>query len=269
MIDERYLTPAQVMAYRFKQDPKPNWKIAILCFREYIGCEMITDFFQATPISGYKMFYGIDAHETQRQVFEAEVDGQKIGIITRLSWGGPQAAILVEELAFLGVETIIGYGAAGSIDATIRQGDLVIGIESLNSDGTSRSYLPEKRIFTCDQELLRIVREETELLKQPMKEVIAANVDGLYRETKALVKQFQAEGGQMVNMETSALYASAEICQVNSIWLGYISDCLVQEEWASWDIDSRVLSVQISQVCMNVVKHLVRTTAGNTTPLKG
>ncbi|WP_199621264.1 phosphorylase family protein [Paenibacillus alkalitolerans] len=255
-LNDRYLTPETVMINRFKSFPKPRWKAAILCFRDYIGCEIISNFLKATPIKGYKVFYGIDSNETESQVFETEVSGQKIGIITRLSWGGPQAAILVEELAQLGVEYIIGYGAAGSIDREIRKGDLVVGINSLVTDGTSRIYFPNNNEINCNGILLNITRVASRSLELNVKEVTVANVDALYRETRELVSRFQSEGAQIVNLETSALYASAEICKVNSIWLGFISDSLVSDKWDSWDTDSRELSFNLSKICLKIIGNL-------------
>ena len=64
--------------------------------------------------------------------------------------------------------------------------------------------------------------------------VNVANVDALYRETKDLIRKFQSEGAQIVNLETSALYACADICKAKSIWIGFISDSLVSEKWDNW-----------------------------------
>lgn len=245
------------MDNRFENNPKPDWKIAILCFRDYIGCEVIINSFNATPVRGYKVFYGIDSHESKRQVFEAEISGQKIGIITRLSWGGPQAAILVEELSYLGVAYILGYGGAGSIDGDIYKGDLVVGTRSIVSDGTSRVYTPDKQELLCNNEMLLFVMEEAHH-QLDLKAVTVANVDALYRETKELIRKYQSHGAQIVNMETSALYASAEICNVKSIWLGFISDSLVSDNWDNWNMDSRQLSLIISTLCVRTVERILK-----------
>ncbi|URN93799.1 MAG: hypothetical protein NAG76_18505 [Candidatus Pristimantibacillus lignocellulolyticus] len=258
IIDDRYLSPKSVMINCFMNNPKPDWKIVILCFRDYIGCEILTNTFNATPIKGYKIFYGIDANETERQVFEADIFGQKIGIVTRLSWGGPQAAILVEELTHLGVQYIIGYGAAGSIDGEIKKGELIVGLRSLNTDGISNIYLPEKKELLCNIELLQIAREESIKLQFNIKEVIVANVDALYRETKDLIRKYQSEGAQIINLETSALYACADICKVKSIWLGFVSDSLVNDKWNNWDTDSKEMSLKVSKLCIKTVETIAR-----------
>ncbi|MCI3923133.1 hypothetical protein MO973_23190 [Paenibacillus sp. TRM 82003] len=255
--EDRYLSPGVVMANRFANHPRPAWRAAILCFNNALCCEVLIRYFNASPLPGVKIFYGIDANETEKQVFEAEVSGHKIGIITRLSWGGPQAAILVEELAHLGVSHIIGYGAAGSIDMTIRKGDLIVASNSLLTDGTSRAYLPNEIRTDGDEGLLDLTRDAAKALDIRVTEVTTANVDALYRETRALISEFQRQGAQAVNLETSALYASARVCEVHSVWLGFISDSLVDERWDSWDTDHEALAYRLSRLCHGVVERLL------------
>lgn len=256
-IQDRYLNPELVMNNRFDNHLKPEWKIAILCFRDYVGCDVIIKAFNAKPIKGYKVFYGIDAGETHKQVFEAEIDGNKICIITRLSWGGPQAAILVEELSHLGTEYIIGYGVAGSIDKVLNKGDQVIGIESLITDGTSRCYVDGRVALFCNEELLNLTRDEAKILNIGIKEVVVANVDALYRETKELIREYQSKGAQVVNLETSALFAASEVCHVKSIWVGFISDSLVSDNWDGWHFDTIELSAISSLLCKKIVKRII------------
>lgn len=58
--------------------------------------------------------------------------------------GGPSTAILVEELAKVGVETFIRIGNSGGLAPDLEIGDLVITTGAVRDDGTSRSYvIPE------------------------------------------------------------------------------------------------------------------------------
>jgi hypothetical protein len=47
-------------------------------------------------------------------------------------------------------------------------------------------------------------------------------------------------GGQVVNMETSALYAASETCGIRCLWTGHVSDCLAGSEWEEWATRSRM-----------------------------
>jgi uridine phosphorylase len=53
--------------------------------------------------------------------------------------GGPSAAIVLHELAELGVRRAIRVGTCGAIDAKLEHGELVVASDALAEDGTSRA----------------------------------------------------------------------------------------------------------------------------------
>jgi uridine phosphorylase len=53
--------------------------------------------------------------------------------------GGPSAAIVIHELAELGVERAIRVGTCGAIDPALEHGELVVASDALAEDGTSRA----------------------------------------------------------------------------------------------------------------------------------
>ena len=53
--------------------------------------------------------------------------------------GGPSAAIVLHELAELGVRRAIRVGTCGALDPELRHGDLVVAADALAEDGTSRA----------------------------------------------------------------------------------------------------------------------------------
>jgi uridine phosphorylase len=56
--------------------------------------------------------------------------------------GGPSAAICVEELAKIGVDTFIRVGTCGGMQPEIEPGDVIIATGAIRQDGTSREYMP-------------------------------------------------------------------------------------------------------------------------------
>src|SRR5262249_62179638 len=70
----------------------------------------------------------------------AGLGGRRIVLVTHCLWGGPQTAILVEELAAFGVRDVIGFGVAGSVVDILPKGTQVIATKALATDGTSRAY---------------------------------------------------------------------------------------------------------------------------------
>ena len=63
-------------------------------------------------------------------------DGEPL-TIQATGLGGPSAAIVLEELAALGLERAIRVGTAAALDATLAPGDLLIVERALCGDGTS------------------------------------------------------------------------------------------------------------------------------------
>lgn len=56
--------------------------------------------------------------------------------------GGPSASIAIDELASLGVGTLIRVGTTGSLWANIKVGDLIIARGAVRLDGASSNYAP-------------------------------------------------------------------------------------------------------------------------------
>jgi DeoD family purine-nucleoside phosphorylase len=65
-------------------------------------------------------------------------DGKPLSIQST-GMGGPSAAIVVHELAELGVRRAIRVGTCGALDDDLEHGDLVVAGEALAEDGTSRA----------------------------------------------------------------------------------------------------------------------------------
>jgi uridine phosphorylase len=62
--------------------------------------------------------------------------------------GGASAAIVLEELAALGVRAAVRVGTARAVDGTVALADLVAATEAWSADGTSRALgAPERRVL--------------------------------------------------------------------------------------------------------------------------
>lgn len=68
--------------------------------------------------------------------------GRSVGgtgvVVQATGMGGPSAAIVCEELAQLGAETLLRVGTCGAIDPRLKTGDLVVVTSCIRDDGTSR-----------------------------------------------------------------------------------------------------------------------------------
>jgi purine-nucleoside phosphorylase len=242
-----YITPEVFMQGRFDDNPRPEWTTAVLCFRDLEGSGLLVQELGARPL-GYQVLTGMEEFPGNPFPYahELAIGQAKVGVVARCGWGGPQTAILVEELAYLGVTRIIGIGAAGSIDSTIPKGSQVVAQAALTTDGTSKAYTDAPEL-KGDELLCSLALAAGERFSTGIRKVCVVTTDALYRETEAEVRTWRARGGQVVNMETSALYAASETCKISSLWIGHVSDCLVGVEWEDWsDIaDMTVMSARI------------------------
>src|SRR5262245_29982370 len=121
----RYITPEALMRLRFGSAERPRWEIAILCFRGRVGSDGLARALGARPLRE-KTVYGFSEYAAYGEVHETVLGGARIVLIPRCLWGGPQTAILVEELACLGVRVVLGFGAAGSLAAILTKGTRVV-----------------------------------------------------------------------------------------------------------------------------------------------
>ena len=75
------------------------------------------------------------------RTFSGCLGGEKV-LVTSTGIGAPSAAICIEELAHIGVDTFIRIGTCGGMQPQVKPGDLVIASGAIRMDGTSKEYMP-------------------------------------------------------------------------------------------------------------------------------
>ena len=75
------------------------------------------------------------------RTFSGTLEGEKV-LVVSTGIGGPSAAICVEELAKIGVDTFIRVGTCGGMQDKVLPGDVVIASGAIRMDGTSKEYMP-------------------------------------------------------------------------------------------------------------------------------
>jgi uridine phosphorylase len=240
----RYITPDALMALRFRDRGRPRWDVGVLCFRGRVGSGALVDKLGARPV-GQKVLYALEESSEHPHVHEAAVGGSAIVVVAGCLWGGPQTAILVEELACLGVRSVIGYGVAGSLVADLPKGTQVVAASGVVTDGTSRAYTT-RAVVHPDEALVAAVGAVADRLHTDVSPVAVATVDALYRETEDDVRRWRERGARAINMETAPLYAASRACGVPSVWLGHISDSLATSCWESWERPATMTDVTVA-----------------------
>jgi uridine phosphorylase len=100
--------------------------------------------------------------------------------VTSTGIGGPAMSIVVEELAQLGVGTFVRVGSSGSLQATVRVGDLVITRATFRLDGASLSYAPAGFPASADPEVYGALVAAARASGVRFHTGITASVDSFY-----------------------------------------------------------------------------------------
>lgn len=107
-----------------------------------------------------------DSHEPlgrhrEFRSYRGRYRGCAIGVVST-GIGGPAMAIAVEELARLGVTTLVRVGSCGAVDPRLRPGDLAISSAAARFDPTSRLYAPLEYPAVADPGVVRALVDAAE-----------------------------------------------------------------------------------------------------------
>lgn len=149
--------------------------------------------------------------------------------------GIPSIGIYSYELFnFYGVKRIIRTGSAGSINAGVKMGDVVIGMGSCTDSNYASQYgLPGTFAPIADFGLVRAAVEKAEELGVRYKVGNILASDFFYGDDADSWKQWQKMGVLAVEMEAAALYMNAARCGGEALCICTISDSLVTGEACS------------------------------------
>ena len=149
--------------------------------------------------------------------------------------GMPSIGIYSYELFnFSGVKRIIRTGSAGSINAGVKMGDVVIGMGSCTDSNYASQYgLPGTFAPIADFGLVRAAVEKAEELGVRYKVGNILASDFFYGDDADSWKQWQKMGVLAVEMEAAALYMNAARCGGEALCICTISDSLVTGEACS------------------------------------
>jgi uridine phosphorylase len=159
-------------------------------------------------------------------------------------YGGPVSSALIEELAYYGIKYVLAYGLAGGLGTkSLKMGDFYIVEKALAMDGTTPHYTEDK-LLASDEFLNSRIKELARVTGFPeIKPVQALTGDAIYREYDEELEFAKKNGCDIVNCDSSHLFAVSRDVNIRSTECGVISDVAQArgEEWQS--TLSRMLSV--------------------------
>lgn len=138
--------------------------------------------------------------------------------------GSPSAAIAVEELARVGVETFVRVGSCGAIQPGMAVGDLVITSGAVRQEGTSHEYVREDYPAAADDRVVAALVAAAEQLEYDYHVGVTASTDSFYAGqgrpgfegfeaagSEEMVEELKEAGVLNFEMEASAILSLANL----------------------------------------------------------
>ena len=171
--------------------------------------------------------------------------------------GAPFAAAIVEEMIALGGRAFIACGGAGVLAKEIAVGLLVVPTAAIRAEGTSYHYIPPSREAFPDPRAVQAI--EDTLHQRGITYVLGKTwtTDAVYRETRAQVARYRAEGCLTVEMEAAGMFAVAAYRGVPLGQILYGGDSLAGEAWDSrgwqkrWTVRRKLVELA-AEACLSL-----------------
>jgi uridine phosphorylase len=208
---------------RIPGDPKVNHPVLLVLFEPYL--ELLRNVLKFKKSAWKRLRFPSMAYCT----LEAE---RKPLSIFGAPLGSPQAALVLERLIAMGAEKIIALGCCGSLQPTLKTGDLVIPTHALSEEGTSAHYpLPGGLEAKADEGLTQSLVKRCHEKKLPWIAGRVWTTDAIFRETREKVSRYGQMDILAVEMEMAALFTVAVYRKISLAGLMVVSDELAASKW--------------------------------------
>ncbi len=170
--------------------------------------------------------YEILAESREFTSYRGTYQGTPIGVIST-GIGGPALSIVVEELAMMGVRTMVRVGSCGSVLKGVRVGDIVISKAAARFDGASRTYAPPEYPASADPLVFCALVEAAERAGVRYHTGVTASFDSFYAGqarpgfkgflppgSKSWLSNLQRLNIKNVEMEAATLFTIANIYDI-------------------------------------------------------
>ena len=169
--------------------------------------------------------------------------------------GGPSAAIVVEELAQLGVTRMVRIGTCGALQADLALGDLVVAISAVPADGTVAHLVGgDPHAPTADWQLVHGAVHAAKELGRAVRVGPIVSTDLFYDPDDAQYGRWSARGALAVEMEAAVLFTLAALRNVAAGCLLTVTDVAVDGEFVRISDDEMQGAVdQMTELALRTV----------------
>ena len=141
-------------------------------------------------------------------VVNATYDDRRLTICST-GIGCPSAAIAVEELSRVGVETFLRCGTTGALQAGIEIGDMVVATGAAKEEGTSKRYESELYPAVPDYDALSALVDAAEENDEDVHVGAIVSDDAFYNESDEYIDDWEDAGLLAIEMEAAAVFSLA------------------------------------------------------------
>lgn len=242
-----HLTPSKLVGRRFAPNTFPGIKVALVGY-----CPRPATLDKYSPRDTTDQYF---IHVPPSSVEICQYNGSEFLSIVHV-YGGPVSSALVEELAYYEIEYALAYGLAGGLGTkNLRMGDYYLIERALATDGTTPHYTDDT-LIPSDAELNTTIQTLARSSGFPtITPVQAWTGDAIYREYGDELESAQEQGCDIVNCDSSHLFAVSRAVGIHATECGVLSDVAASDgaEWAS------TLAVMLSAADENALNPLART----------
>lgn len=129
--------------------------------------------------------------------------------------GGSSASLAVEELAHLGVHTMVRIGSAGALQENIKLGDLLLAEGAVRDDGVSKTYVDSIYPACPNHELLEKIIKVCKEFDYPYHTGIVHSHETFYHDSNAQEEKKWSKLGVLgADFETAGLFVVGRIRKV-------------------------------------------------------
>lgn len=174
------------------------------------------------------------AQNREYTTWVGELEGEPV-LVMSTGMGGPSAAIGVEELHQVGVDTVVRIGTCGGMSLQVKGGDLVAATGAIRLEGTSKEYVPVEFPAIANLDVTNALVSSAKELHHTCHAGVVQCKDSFYGQHSPermpigyeLINKWDAwikAGCLASEMESAAVFIVAQIlgmragCILNTVW---------------------------------------------------
>jgi DeoD family purine-nucleoside phosphorylase len=168
--------------------------------------------------------------------------------------GCPSTAIVVEELAQLGVRRMVRVGTCGGLQPDLQLGDLIVALTAVPADSTATHLVPEPHCPTADWGLVHAAVHSAKELEKPVRVGPIVSSDLFYNPDDGQYARWSSRGVLAVEMESAVLFTLGALRGIKTACLLTVSDIVVEGEFMRISDDELRLAVdQMTELALATV----------------